>query len=182
MSGTSVGQILVYEDRGSAGITGLCDGDASGGIVTTYAYDEFDNLVEVNLPGQQRFFTYDNRGFLVLEQHPEIGSSGHGTATYTYYASGNVLSKVITEDFSLHYTYDPANRLIKPEETAAGGTRTLKEFQYARSDRNGDRSKGKLVLSKRVNWVDPQSPLDAGVGTYPATVSQAYRYEGIGGA
>ena len=37
------------------------------------------------------------------------------------------------------------------------------------------------MFSKRVNWSDPQSPLLAGVGTYPVTVSRAYWYEGICG-
>ena len=33
---------------------------------------------------QQRLFTYDNRGFLTSEQHPEIGLNGHGTTHYAY--------------------------------------------------------------------------------------------------
>ena len=46
-------------------------------------------------------------------QQPEIGPAGNGTAQYTYDASGNLLSKDLTgsDDFSLRYRYDGANRL-----------------------------------------------------------------------
>ena len=80
--------VRVNEDRAS-NAEGFCDGDAARGLLTTYAYDEADRLLEVcagpSASGcaQKRVFTYDNRGFLTDEQHPEIGPSGHGVTRYT---------------------------------------------------------------------------------------------------
>ena len=61
-----------------------------------------------------------------------------------------------TTDFALRYRYEPANRLIAIDEVDDEATRPLKSFHYARANDEtiGDRRAGKLVLSKRVNWVD----------------------------
>ena len=182
--------------RVSENLASNAAGDCSPGTFgwqTLYAYDEADRLVSVCAGGgtagcdQERFFTYDGRGLLLSEQHPEIGPSGNGIARYSYDASGNVLSKDIsgTPDFALRYRHDPANRLIAIDEVDDETTRPLKSFHYARNndETTGDRRAGKLVLAKRVNWVSIIDPLDPeGVtGTLPATVSQAYRYQGEGG-
>ncbi len=96
-----------------------------------------------------------------------------------------MLSKDIagTADFALRYTYDPANRLIAVDEVdSMTTTRPIKSFQYARANDGSDLREGKLVLSKRVNWVAIVEPLDTRVsGTIPVTISQAYRYQGEGG-
>jgi RHS repeat-associated protein len=176
--------VSVDEDLASNG-SGDCN--TATGLLTTYAYDEADRLVHVCGRGdtggcvQERVFDYDNRGFLLSEQHPEIGGS-----TYTYDASGNVLSKDLTGsgDFSLRYRYDPANRLIGVDEVVTPSpltVRPLKEFQYARSNDGVDKRAGKLVTSKRINWVDPVAPLFGAVGSIPAAITQAYRYEGRDG-
>ena len=120
------------------------------------------------------------------EEHPEIGPNGNGLVSYTYNASGNVLSKDIagSSDFSLRYRYDAANRLLGVDEVTGANPETvrrLKEFQYARANNGSDLRQGKLVLSKRINWVDPVPPLEGLTGTLPVTISQAYRYQGLDG-
>ena len=182
--------VSVAEDLASDG-DGNCS--SANGLLTLYSYDETDRLVHVcgrggNTDGcvQERAFNYDNRGFLLSETHPEIGPSGNGEATYTYDASGNVLSKDIagSSDFSLRYRYDPANRLIGLDEVLQANpliVRPLKEFQYARANVGSDRRAGKLVTSKRINWVDAVGPLAGATGSVAASVTQSYRYEGRDG-
>ena len=183
--------IRVNEDRPSDG-NGNCGGNATMGLVTTYDYDEADRLVKVcsvtngSNCGQERFFTYDNRGFLLSEQHPEVGPMGNGQTLYTYDASGNVLSKDVagSNDFSLRYRYDAANRLTHVDElvTPPATVRPFKSFHYARANDGADKRAGKLVLAKRVNWVDIVDPLRPGdSGVLPVTLSQAYAYEGLDG-
>ena len=183
--------VQVNEDRASSG-DGECQNNTAAGLVTTYDYDESDRLVKVcNIAngsscGQERFFNYDNRGFLTSEQHPEIGPSGNGLTHYSYDASGNLLSQDIagSNDFSLRYRYDNANRLIAIDEllTPPSTVRPLKSFHYARGNVGGDLRAGKLVLAKRINWVDIVDPLrPANSGIFPITLSQAYRYEGRDG-
>jgi hypothetical protein len=59
--------------------------------------------------------------------------------------------------------------------------RPLKEFHYARTNNGPDRRAGKLVSSKRINWVDPINPLFGAVGSIPIPITQSYRYEGRDG-
>ncbi|MCP3937680.1 MAG: RHS repeat protein, partial [Actinomycetia bacterium] len=184
------GRLVSVSENLASNAAGDCSPGAVG-LQTLYAYDEADRLVEVCAGGgtagcdQQRFFTYDGRGFLTSEQHPEIGPSGDGVASYTYDASGNVLSKDIsgTTGFALRYAYDPANRLIAVDEAdGPDSTKPIKSFHYARTNDGTNLQAGKLVLSKRFNHVDPVGPLDPQVGgILPVIISQAYRYEGRGG-
>ncbi|MCP3910608.1 MAG: hypothetical protein GY713_06615, partial [Actinomycetia bacterium] len=61
-------------------------------------------------------------------------------------------------------------------------TRPIKSFHYARGNDGTDLRAGKLVLSKRTNWVDIVGPLDTEAsGTLPVVISQAYRNEGLDG-
>jgi hypothetical protein len=97
-----------------------------------------------------------------------------------------VLSKAIagSSDFSLRYRYDPANRLVGIDEVVDPSpleVRPLKEFHYARTNDGPDRRAGKLVSSKRTNWVDPINPLFGGESGIPITITQSYRYEGRDG-
>ncbi|MCP4592778.1 MAG: hypothetical protein GY842_18750, partial [bacterium] len=165
--------------------TGNCDG-----VETVYEYDESGNLAHVCSAatesgcGQERFFTRDNRGFLVSERHPEIGPTGNGWISYTYDVLGNVLSKTVagTSEFDLRFTYDPASRLIRVDEvTGPVETRPLKEFYYARTNSGTDLRKGKLTRAKRHNWVDVVGPLLDRSGNLDAVISDSYRYEGLDG-
>lgn len=87
-----------------------------------------------------------------------------------------------TTRFDLTYTYDVAGRLIKLEETNSGSPRPLKEFYYARSNTGTNLRAGKLVMTKRHNWVDILEPLPNAVsGSLDALITEVFKYEGLDG-
>ena len=95
---------------------------------------------------QTRSFNYDGRGFLTGETHPEIGTSGNGTSTYTYDALGNVRTKNAPgASHDLAYSYDAAGRLFRVGEGLTDTGRILKSFGYGRTNNGTDRTQGKLV-------------------------------------
>lgn len=176
--------ISVCEAQGSQpGATGC-----SSGQLTTYSYDAADRLTKVcggasgNACGQTRLFEYDGRGFLLSDTHPEVGPIGNGTTTYQYDALGHPTYSTIigSVDFELRSSYDRAGRLVLLEQKSGTIWKPLKEFFYARESDGLSWQGGKLVLAKRHNWVDPVSPT-LQLGNIDAVVSDAYRYEGIGG-
>ncbi len=84
-------------------------------ITAGYSYDIGDRLSNVLITGpeggQSRSFTYDNRGFLTSEYHPE-----NGTTTYPNYdARGHAWQKRTAGDsaFDLNMTFDGAERLTQ---------------------------------------------------------------------
>src|SRR5262249_21196259 len=112
--------------------------------------------VSDGLHAQARAFTYDGRGFLTGESHPE-----NGTVFYTYDATGKVLTKRLSQSsiFDLNFEYDLAERTTRvfSRQTAGQSTfRVMKEFEYA--DGNGyfnnkaDYSMGKLQSATRHNY------------------------------
>ena len=120
--------IRVNEDRSSDG-NGDCQNNTTAGLVTTYDYDEADRLVQVcsvtngSSCGQERFFNYDNRGFLTSEQHPEIGPSGNGLTHYSYDPYGN-LTRLETDGVVLDTPVDPATNRQMNAIYDAGGNLT----------------------------------------------------------
>ena len=90
-----------------------------------------------NGSGQGRAFTYDNRGFLNWERHPEKGSSGNGTVNYSDYDArghaGRRREGVANGDFDIQFAYDQAERLTAVKETrlTAGAHRLLKSSAMA---------------------------------------------------
>jgi RHS repeat-associated protein len=95
-----------------------CGSPATGGqfVTTTYGYDEANRLTAVTTPAagttQTRTFTYDGRGFLTAETHPETA----GAKTYSSYDSrghyhrraDGVTGVNYVNDLS--FTYDAAER------------------------------------------------------------------------
>jgi RHS repeat-associated protein len=153
-------------------------------IKTRYDYDMADRLVKVcqnasgAACGQTRLFTYDNRGFLIQEQHPEKP----GAEINSYDALGHP-ARQVDGPLDLTFVYDKAERLTLVRESGAGfvdcannsGHRCLKTFTYANA--NGtvgaatDYKKGKLVSASRLNFVG--SPFNATV-----EVKETYQYTG----
>jgi RHS repeat-associated protein len=131
------------------------------GAVTEYTYDIGNRLSKVcsnvvsSVCGQTRLFTYDNRGFLVSEKHPEKGTSGNGTVSYWSYDSGGHAGRrqdgTANGPFDLTFTFDRGERLTQIRETG-GGLRLLKELTYATANGTNDWKNGKLVMAKRHNW------------------------------
>ena len=140
------------------------------GIRTTYAYDAGDRLRYVcsnQSAGcvQQRWFTYDGRGLLTAEYHPER----YATTYSAFDARGNATTVSISSGFSHNYTFDRAGRLT----LLMSGGRPLKEFIYATGNSGNDQRNGKVLNAKRWNWHDR-------FGIY-GLVTETYNYEGRGG-
>lgn len=153
-----------YDRQGRLSKVSEPSGEGGVLVTTTYSYDVGNRLKQVETPAnvsgnqvtQNRFFSYDNRGFLTSETHPEKGDFGNGTVTYpSYDASGHALSKTDGPS-ALTFTYDRAERLTQVRETT-GAQRPLKSFTY--SGANGtspcnDYRKGKITQQSRFNYVN----------------------------
>jgi RHS repeat-associated protein len=178
-----------YDAHGRlSGVTEYVDDENT--VVTTYKHDVANRLTNVTMEAgalsQSRSFTYDGRGFLTSETHPEKGSTGNGSVTYMDHDSRGRALRVIdgaqNGPFDLTMTYDFAGRLTKIEDLSpSGARRTLKAFSYASEnapvgctpgDTGCNATKGKLVTATRNHYL-------AGLGTIP--VVETYSYGGIGG-
>ncbi len=123
---------------------------------TTYFYDVGNRLSRVRQVAvagtQNRYFTYDNRGFLVSEQHPEKGADpgGNGTVTYSKYDARGHAGRKVDGPNDLTFTYDRAERLKQVDAT---GGNILKVFTYGSSNAAGMRTNGRLESAQRYNYV-----------------------------
>jgi YD repeat-containing protein len=108
---------------------------------TKYKYDSGDHLIEVSTPPQTRTFTYDHRGFLTSEQHPEVGVNGGQPITYVYtspqgavgydargHAHGR-LTGPVNGLLDLRYDYDDSERLTNIYDSG-DSKRPLKDYSY----------------------------------------------------
>jgi YD repeat-containing protein len=148
------------------------------GTVTTHTYDVADHLTSVTMPGegviQHRFVNYDGRGFLLSEQHPELGINGDGTTTYSGYdARGHVHNKLTGTPggtYDLRFTYDAAERLISISDS--GASHPLKAFTFGDANGTGtptDFRQGKLLTATRYNRT--AAPLSGDIVT-----TETYKY------
>jgi len=142
---------------------------------TTYSYDVGGRLHGVSMTGdgitQARSFIYDDRGFLLSEHHPELGTPEHpelGTTDYGQYdARGHTHKKTTGAAngiFDLRFTYDDSERLTDVFDN--GGTRQLKHFDFAATNDGTNKQQGKLAQATRFNH------LAAG----DITVTESYQY------
>lgn len=162
----------------------------STNTVTTYFYDVGNRLARsrqlTDSDGtQNRFFTYDQRGFLLKEQHPEKGASpnGNGIVFYgDYDARGHAWRRyecalascgVNERKAHLTFVYDAAERL--KSVTDANANKLLKEFIYGTSNADGVRTNGRLLTAKRYNYhnVPPND--------FTIRVDETYSHGGKGG-
>ncbi|MDA8020436.1 MAG: RHS repeat-associated core domain-containing protein [Thermoanaerobaculia bacterium] len=169
--------IMVEEEAGLGG----------NKVRTTYRYDENDRLVGVcvkdpdsdpynacNGGGQGRLFSYDSRGFLMSESHPELDA----TITYFRDSKGNVLASDLGECdspgciYDKSYVYDAAGRLTQVWD----GSGLLEEYFYSRNNaQEGFRRTGKLYQAKRHNYI----PAEAGSNELlDHVVTETYGYKG----
>ncbi|MEA2490131.1 MAG: hypothetical protein QOH21_1923, partial [Acidobacteriota bacterium] len=123
---------------------------------TLYTYDEAGRLERVQSSAdgatQIRELRYDARGFLQAEIHPEldlVGSTGVDVQYGSYNALGMPGFRRDAVD-RVDFIYDAFARLLRVDETYAGGTRWLRKFRYGTS--NGDRSNGRIVEATRYNY------------------------------
>ncbi len=148
---------------------------------TTYSYDVSGRLSAVSMTNddgtQQRAFTYDNRGLLVSEVHPE-----NGTVTYGGYdARGHLGTRLVnsaTSIFDLQFDYDEAERLVKVKSRASYDPDVFlisKELIYAPENDGTNLRKGKLETAIRHNYGVPTGVLN------DVTVSETFEYRDAAG-
>ena len=118
---------------------------------TTYAYDVFDNVVQVDQGTQRRSFAYDSLSRLICESTPEarIGATPcnplptAGALLYTYDGDDNLLTRKDARNVTAFMAYDPLHRLVgkgyDPVNSAPGGT-------YKYDEPEVPFSKGRLTL------------------------------------
>jgi RHS repeat-associated protein len=197
VDGTSVKTREEYDAHGRL-LSVTENADKPGAVKTEYKYDLAGRLTDVSTTAsgvtQTRKFLYDNRGFLLVERHPEKGSAGDGLVYYgtfepdgfksAYDARGHVLRRVdgtFGGSHDLAYTYDEMERLTKIEDLdSSGHRRTLKQFTYGTLNSPGgcipspscNALKGKLHTAVRSNYVPD-------LGT--VNVTETYAYKSLGG-
>lgn len=147
--------------------------------VTVYTYDVMGRLSGVCASsaapaqcGQSRSFTYDNRGFLIREVHPE-----NGTTEYPEYdARGHLRRRYLGAMFGPHdvgFAYDRAERLTGVHRVldGNGSVRVLKQFYFGANNTSANLRNGRLVGALRFNWVD------IGNRSFNTRVYETYKYE-----
>jgi RHS repeat-associated protein len=150
------------------------------GAVTKYEYDVGGRLRRVcqgasgSVCGQERVFTYDNRGFLLSEKHPEKGATGNGTVLYRDLDSQGNARRTTDGPNDLTFTFDKAGRVTEIREWA-GAQRLLKTFTYGSDNPAGNPRNGKLLEAKRYNY-----PVLNGTSN-TALVTEGYTYGGLEG-
>jgi len=152
--------------------------------VTNYDYDVAGRLTKVCMNvsgstcGQTRLFTYDNRGFLTSETHPEKGIEGNGTTSYDEYdAFGHAHHKLdgpAGGSYDVQFDFDTIGRLTQMQ-TRGATPRVIKQFNFNCDNAGASLAKGKLCSAVRFNWFDLNG------STYNIQISENYTYAGIGG-
>jgi YD repeat-containing protein len=157
-------------------------GPTGGSVRTEYEYDAGDRLRKVTMHGeatQTRTFTYDGRGFMTQEKHPEFDGGvisyadfdalGHPGRKSGGGSGGSIVlpgqNPPSSDPFDLTFTYDAGERLTHVRNF---GT-LVKEFIY---DTGAGFGKGKVGTAKRFQTVE-------GIGSVPVT--ETYTYSGVGG-
>lgn len=183
--GTAVTTTEFYDRQGRL----LQIQEPAPGTLTEYEYDYAGRLISVcqnkngTACGQPRTFTYDNRGFLLSEKHPEKGQFGNGTTFYDQHdARGHVLRRhdgSANGPFDLTFAYDRAERPVSISETRMmnGFNRTLKSYTYGTSNGTNDYRNGRITQAVRQNWADVP-----GSGTFNLQVTEDYTYGETDGA
>jgi RHS repeat-associated protein len=154
-------------------------GEGGSDARTRYEYDNLDHLTFVDSPNSQsRTFSYDMRGFLLSETHPEL--AGRTIRYLGYDARGNAHQRALSANnqpatpFDVSMEYDGAERVIGVTQTSTG--HLLKGFTYY--PQNGPNipalAAGKLRRTVRSNWVPPvNNPQQAAANT-PVTQELVY--------
>lgn len=172
-----LGRLVAVTEPGGATSAGSPAGE---NVKTTYGHDMADRLVSVSStePGtqapvtQMRLFSYDGRGFLQSEQHPESGT----TSYQSYDAGGRPGLRLVNganDIFDLRFTYDDAERLVRvesrnPPEYDSTTFRVSKEFIYGTANSGTNRKLGKLETAVRRNHHPTLGQI---------TVSETYGYD-----
>jgi RHS repeat-associated protein len=165
----------IYDHHGRLYKVTEPSGTAGANVTTTYSYDAADRLTNVQSTAgsvtQNRWFTYDGRGFLTSEDHPEKGATGNGKVQYFTYDARGHASRVVDGPNDLTYVYDSAERLKDIKQTA-GEQLPLKHFDY---DTAAGWGNGKVAAATRYNY-----PY-LGTTRHTAQITETYTYSGADG-
>ena len=153
-------------------------GTGGANVTTTYGYDDSNRLRTVSTTSgavtQNRAFSYDGRGVMKSETHPEKGgASGNGTVTYSLFDSRGRATRKQDGPHDLTFSFDRAEHLVQVRNTAGG--KLWKEFQYAANNSGSNLRRGKVITATRYNY-----PVLSGV-EHPAVVTESYTYAGRNG-
>lgn len=147
----------------------------NGSTSTSYGYDVGGRLTRITSgPASQhqfRLYDYDNRGFLLSESHPELG-----TVTYGDYDPRGRSHGKADGAHDLEYAYDFMGRLTTVTDTGPTPNRPVKTFTYDTAQGFGA---GKIHHLTRHNYID--LPWDSS-GVVDVQVKDQFNYDGIGGA
>ena len=172
---TELKRVQVKDSRGRlVRVEELSDGEEES-VHTDYTYDLAGRLVlvETEYPGgtQERKFEYDNRGFLLSEQHPEKGLLGNGVVTYTGYDTRGTAALMIDGSHRLESIFDDLGRPVQIWDGALGKL-MVERFYSAENlstpEGEVDRALGQLVQEKRHNYLD-------GSGEH-VVITESYEY------
>ncbi len=201
VSEKAVDTVETYDRFGRLHSVSERSGTGEREVTTSYVYDGRDRLVSVRVhpagtnpnDDQVRTFSYDNRGFLTRETHPESGvtrycdydARGHARRVHESNAG---CSRALVQEFDLVYDYDPFERLVAVSERRWVSSKIeevpLLEYDHwavnapdPESDDPGSVqwSLGKLRTATRFN----ESSVGAGLET--VIVTEHYAYGGLGG-
>jgi len=183
LTGSSVSQALATTVESYDRAGRLIKVEEPDGISTAaYGYDAANRLVSVTMTDpvttqqQTRGFSYDGRGFLTSEQHPENGTTFYKSFDSRGHA-GRKLAGSSLSPFDLRYEYDSLERLktvyqllnrIDPPSPAQDLIQPVKQFFFATANDGTNLKQGKLETATRKNYLP--SPL----GTIDVT--ETYKY------
>jgi len=142
-------------------------------VPTLYTYDIGNRLKQVSTTAagttQNRFFNYDNRGFLTSETHPEKT----GAVSYLLYDARGHAGRKTDGPNDLALVYDKAERLTDVREWSSN--QLLKKLTYAGANGANDWRAGKLQEASRYNFVS------IGATPYTVQIRESYTYGGRDG-
>ncbi len=159
----------------------LREPSSTGGseVATDYRYDVAGRLTEIRTPGapqQVRSYTYDNRGFLLQETHPEKGVVGNGAVSYFDYDASGRAQRVVDGPNDLDFNFDGLGRLTATRDNNQGD-RLVTSLVYDSPSPGGQ---GHLWKATRYNYLD--LPWTPGSADDTVSVQHIYSYGGPNGA
>jgi|CXWL01.1.fsa_nt_gi RHS repeat-associated protein len=129
---------------------------ATVGDQTVYDYDAAGRLVSVSQGTQTRLFSYDGRGVMTAEQHPELGATGNGAVAYSRFDALGNPGRRVEAGITFDTTFDALGRPAKLEELRPDSTRRpWREWSYGLGQTSANRSAAKVVTATRHNWIVP---------------------------
>ena len=157
-------------------------GSGGASVTTAYQYDAGNRLTLASTSSagitQNRVFTYDHRGFLSWEAHPETAPNSLGLGhhkDYTSYDSRGHFHRTVEGINDLSYTYDAAERPKLVYNTQFGGNCSpspvttptcVEQFSY---DLIAAGALGKLYQATRYNHILFNGGPDTSAMTYTNT-------------